>query len=181
VPPMMRDHGPTGLMLSFLFPRLTPTEASRGSALFAALVGEARQPHCYVQGQIPDTLDGRFAVLATMTALATVRLERGGDAARMEAVALTERFVEAMDAEHRELGIGDPTLGKTVRKLVGSLARRVELWRDAIDGDRWDEAVAASLNVADAKALAHFEAALRQVWARLEAASDAALAEGTIT
>jgi cytochrome b pre-mRNA-processing protein 3 len=167
-------------MLSFLFPRLTPSDASRGSALFAALVGEARQPHWYVEGQIPDTLDGRFAVLATMAALATVRLERGGEGARMESVALAERFVEAMDAEHRELGIGDPTLGRKVRKLVGALARRVELWRDAIDGERWDEAVKASLNATNADALAHCEAALHQVWAKFEAASDASLAEGAI-
>jgi cytochrome b pre-mRNA-processing protein 3 len=167
-------------MLSILFPRLTPSDASRGSALFAALVGEARQPHWYVEGQIPDTLDGRFAVLATMAALATVRLERGGEGARMESVALAERFVEAMDAEHRELGIGDPTIGRKVRKLVGTLARRVELWRDAIDGERWDEAVKASLNATNADALAHCEAALHQVWAKFEAASDAALAEGAI-
>ena len=167
-------------MLSFLFPRLTPSEASRGSALFSALVGVARQAHWYVEGQVPDTLDGRFAVLATITALATVRLERGGEAARTEAVALAERFVEAMDSEHRELGIGDPTLGKKVRKLVGALARRVEIWSDAVDGDRWDSAVTASLNASDADALKHCEAALRQVWARLEAASDEALGEGRI-
>ena len=167
-------------MLSFLFPRLTPAGASRGSALFAALVGEARQPHWYVQGQIPDTLDGRFAVLATVAALATVRLERGGEAARMEAVALAERFVEAMDVEHRELGIGDPALGRKVRKLVGALARRVDLWRDAIDNDGWDAAVAASLNPPNADALAHCDAALRKVWARLEAASDQALGDGRI-
>jgi len=166
-------------MLSFLFPRLTPAE-SRGSALFAALVGEARQSHWYVEGQIPDTLDGRFAVLATIAALATVRLERGGEAARMEAVALAERFVEAMDSEHRELGIGDPALGRKVRKLVGALGRRVELWRDAIDNDGWDAAVSASLNAPDTDALAHCEAALQQVWARLKAASDEALGDGRI-
>jgi cytochrome b pre-mRNA-processing protein 3 len=167
-------------MLSFLFPRLTPSGASRGSALFAALVGEARQPHWYVEGQVPDTLDGRFAVLATIVALATVRLERGGEAARMAAVALAECFVEAMDAEHRELGIGDPTLGRKVRKLMGALARRVELWRDAIDGGGWDAAVGESINVVDADALAHCDAALRKVWAKLEAASDEALVEGRI-
>jgi cytochrome b pre-mRNA-processing protein 3 len=167
-------------MLSFLFPRLTPADASRGSALFAALVGEARQRHWYIEGQIPDTVDGRFAVLATVTALATVRLERGGEAARMVAVALAERFVEAMDVEHRELGIGDPTLGRKVRKLVGALARRVELWRDAGDNDRWGAAVAASLNPPDADSLAHCEAALRKLWAKLQAASDESLAEGAI-
>lgn len=169
-------------MLSYLFPRLTP-QASRGAGLFKSLVGEARQPHWYVEGQVPDSIDGRFAVLATIIALATVRLERNGDAGQL-AVALAERFVEAMDAEHRQLGIGDPALGRTVRKLVGALARRVELWRDALDRDAgWDDAVAGSLfgeAPPMAEALAHCGAALRGFWARLEAASDEALDEGRI-
>ena len=168
-------------MLSFLFPRLTP-QRNRGAALFKALVGEARQPHWYVEGQVPDTIDGRFAVLATIVALATIRLERGGDLARTATVALTERFVEAMDAEHRQMGIGDPTVGKTVRKLVGALDRRVGLWRPTLDGGGdWDHALQVSLFrdvPSPAKALKHCEAALRSVWARLEAASDADLAEG---
>lgn len=169
-------------MLSYLFPRLT-RQTSRGAELFEALVGEAREPHWYVEGQVPDTIDGRFAVLATMVALAAVRLERGGEAGRL-AVALTERFVEAMDAEHRQIGIGDPALGKTVRKLVGALARRVERWRDTLDrGEGWDHAVSSSLFAAappTAGALAHCREALRGFWARLEAASDGALAEGRI-
>lgn len=173
----------TDIMLSFLFPRLTPAE-SRGCALFEALVGEARRPHWYVEGEVPDTLDGRFAVLATVVALATVRLERGGEAAQREAVALAERFVEAMDAEHRQLGLGDPALGKSVRKLVGSLARRVELWREAIGGDQdWEQAVRSSLfrgALLSADALAHCQSALRGTWTKLEAASDEALAQGRL-
>lgn len=168
-------------MLSFLFPRLTP-HRSRGAALFEALVGEARQPHWFVDGHVPDTIDGRFAVLATIVALAIVRLERGSDHARAATVALTERFVEAMDAEHRQLGIGDPTVGKTVRKLVGALDRRAELWRRTLEGsDGWDHAVRVSLfreAASPAEALDHCEAAVRSVWARLEAASGDALAEG---
>lgn len=168
-------------MLSFLFPRLTP--AARGGALFEALVGEARRPDWYVEGHVPDSIDGRFAVLATIVALATVRLERGGDGARSASAALAERFVEAMDAEHRQLGLGDPALGKTVRRLVGSLARRVELWRQTLEtGDAWDEAVARSLfrEPPPAEALIHCEQALRGLWMRLDAASDEAVAEGRI-
>lgn len=170
-------------MLSFLFPRLT-TRDSRGAALFETLVGEARQPHWFVEGQVPDSIDGRFAVLATIVALATVRLERGSDVAQTAAVALAERFVEAMDAEHRQLGIGDPTVGKTVRKLVGALGRRVELWRQALDGgEGWDHAVRISLfrdAPSSAQTVDHCERALRSAWAKLEAASDQALAEGRI-
>ena len=151
--------------------------------MFAALVGEARRRHWYVEGEIPDTLDGRFAVLATIVALAIVRLERGGEAAQIEAVALTERFVGAMDAEHRQLGLGDPALGKKVRRLVGSLARRVELWRHAVvSADGWADAVGGSLpgDSRSPDALAHCGSALRKFWARLEAASDESLAEGRI-
>lgn len=167
-------------MLSYLFPRLTPAP-SRGHALFEALVGEARRPHWYVEGQEPDTIDGRFAVIATVVALATVRLERA-EAARTEAVALAERFVEAMDAEHRQLGIGDPALGKTVRRLVGSLSRRVELWRGTLGGaDGWSDTVSRSLFGGlppSPGALDHCEQALRGYWARLESATDGELAEG---
>lgn len=170
-------------MLSFLFPRLTP-QASRGATLFEALVAKARRPDWYVEGQVPDTIDGRFAVLATIAALATVRLERGGDVAKRASVALAERFVEAMDAEHRQLGIGDPELGRKVRKLVGALARRVELWRRVIErGETWADAVVSSLAPGPpppAQALDHIEAALRDFWVMLEAASDDALAEGRI-
>ena len=170
-------------MLSFLFPRLT-AQQPRGAALFQALVGEARQPHWFIEGEVDDTIDGRFAVLATIVALAIVRLERGRELAKSGPVALTERFVEAMDAEHRQLGIGDPTVGKIVRKLVGALDRRVGIWRPAVDGgDGWDEAVRASLSkdgASSSEALNYIGGRLRSIWVRLEAASDEALVEGRL-
>ena len=169
-------------MLTFLFRRLT-AEPTRGAALFAAVTAEARRPHWYVEGQAPDTLDGRFAVLATIAALVIVRLERDGARGDEASAALTERFIEAMDAEHRQLGLGDPTLGKTVRKLVGSLSRRVDLWRNAIAGDGdWAEATRESLYRAAAAptALRHSAEELRALWDRLERSDAAGLRDGRI-
>ncbi len=132
-------------MLRFLFRRLTD-QPRRGQALFDRVVAEARKPHWYTDGEVPDSIDGRFAVLATVTALFIVRVESGGSDLEAQSVALTERFIEAMDAEHRELGLNDPGLGRRVRKLVGSLERRVDEWRDAIHDERdWDETVISSL------------------------------------
>jgi cytochrome b pre-mRNA-processing protein 3 len=169
-------------MLGALFARLTKSP-QRGRALFAALVAIARETGWYVEGEIPDSLDGRFRVLATVLALAMVRLEAGGPSAQQESVALTECFVEAMDHEHRQLGIGDPTLGKTVRKLVGSLGRRVALWRDSISGTEWNCAVADSLYreaPPSPEALRFSERKLRALWMTLEGASDDDIAEGTL-
>lgn len=132
-------------MLNFLFRGLT-ADTARGARLFDAVTAETRRPHWYVEGAVPDTLDGRFAVLATVAALVLVRLERDGPKGNEASVALTERFIEVMESEHRELGLGDPTLGKTVRKLVGMLARRTELWRSARAGEiDWASATAESL------------------------------------
>ena len=118
----------------------------------------------------PDTLDGRFAVLATVVALALVRLEQAGTSGNDASVALTERFIAVMESEHRELGLGDPTLGKTVRKLVGSLGRRTALWRSAVAGEGpWSEAARDSLyrGAAPPEALRHCTAALERLCARL--------------
>jgi cytochrome b pre-mRNA-processing protein 3 len=169
-------------MLSFLFRRLTAAP-TRGAELFDALTGLAREPHWYVEGKVPDTLDGRFAVLATIAALVLVRLEGEGEPGDIISVALTERFVHVMESEHRELGIGDPTLGKTMRKLVGSLARRVELWRSAANGEiEWETATRDSLykGGASADTLEHSGDALRRLWVKLRGRTLTELDEGKL-
>jgi cytochrome b pre-mRNA-processing protein 3 len=161
---------PKGPMLDFLFRRLT-AEPKRGAELFDAVTDFARRPHWYVEGKVPDTLDGRFAVLVTVTALVLVRLEADDDTGNLVSVALTERFIETMESEHRELGIGDPTLGKTVRKLVGSLARRTDLWRCSTVGETdWEAATRDSLykTTISAGALAHSANALKRLWSGLD-------------
>jgi cytochrome b pre-mRNA-processing protein 3 len=169
-------------MLKFLFPRLTPAP-HRGVALFDAVTAKARQRHWYVEGEVPDTLEGRFQVLATIAALVMVRLEAEGISGDALSVALTERFIEVMESEHRELGIGDPKLGRTVRKLVGSLAGRVELWRSAVaDGADWNGAVRQSVYRGEiaSDALDHSAASLRGFWTNLSGLDAKALAEGRI-
>src|SRR5438270_7622917 len=114
-------------MLRYLFPRLTrPSDAM---ALFDWVTAQARSPPWYLDCGVAYTIDGRFALLATIMALVLVRLESEGEPGDALSVTLTERFIEVMEAEHRELGLGDPALGRTVRKLVGALASRVALWR----------------------------------------------------
>jgi cytochrome b pre-mRNA-processing protein 3 len=167
-------------MLDFLFRRLT-ADPRRGAELFGAVARIARERHWYVEGKVPDTIDGRFATLATVTALVLVRLESDGAAGDAVSVALTERFIETMEAEHRELGIGDPTLGKTVRKLVGSLSRRTDLWRSAVAaGMAWTEATRESLykEAVAPEALVHSASALDRFRSGLERTALAQLGEG---
>lgn len=169
-------------MLRFLFPRLT-AEPARGANLFAWVTAEARATHWYLDGAIEDSVDGRFAILTTIAALVSLRLEQAGEMGAHASVALTERFIDVMESEHREMGLGDPKLGRTVRKLVGSLARRIELWRPAVGSGDWNAAARLSVygeTEPQAEALAHTAQRLRALWQQLEAAADSAVAEGEI-
>ena len=169
-------------MLRFLFPRLT-AKPVRGAELFGWVTIQARAPHWYLEGGVADSVDGRFAMLATIAALLTVRIERAGDRGTQASVALTERFIEVMESEHREMGLGDPNLGRTVRKLVGSLARRVELWRSIVSNGEWTDGARQSVFMSaepESEALDHVERELRALWSRLDTASDAAVVEGKL-
>ena len=171
-------------MIRALFARLTGGP-KRGQALFDLAVAEAQRPHWFVEGEVPDTVNGRFAVLATIVALITVRLEKEGEDGAHAAVALTERMVETLDAELREMGLGDPTLGKQVRGLVGAVAGRVERWRGLVGTDaNWTDEVRRSLYL-DAEptpdAARRSESALRTLWQALAAASLDDLSEGRMS
>ena len=150
--------------------------------LYAAIVTEARRPDWYRDAGVPDTLDGRFAVLTTVLALTDIRLERGADGARALGPRLAEAFIADMDPQVREQGFGDPSLGKQVRMMVGALAAKVDQWRLAVEAiEPWDEVARASLyrDSPPAAAAAGVEAT-RDWWRRLQEASDAALIEGRI-
>ena len=157
--------------MTSLFARLR-SGAPLSSAAYDPAVNIARSSHWYRAGEIPDTMDGRFAVLATVLALVTLRIEDGGDEYRTAAVTLTEAFITDMDAQMREQGF-DATLGKQVRHLVGSLASRIDRWRRALAGEgNWNDTVRRSLYRDDPvgdQALAHSAGECRALADRLAA------------
>ena len=157
-------------------------DAPNGAALYAAVVAEMRRPEYYLAAAVPDTIDGRFALLSTLLALTDIRLGQGGAGAKAVAPRLAECFIADMDVQMREEGFGDPSLGKQVRMMVGALASRVDRWQGVIErGGDWRGAVVASLyRDAPPGEVAAGEAMLRAFWARLEASADEKLVEGVI-
>ena len=108
--------------------------------LYTAIIARARAPHWYEAGRVPDSIDGRFDMVATVLAFVLLRLE-GDPVAAGPSAKLTERFVEDMDGQLREIGIGDVVVGKHIGKMMSMLGGRLGAYRDAVTADALDRLV----------------------------------------
>jgi cytochrome b pre-mRNA-processing protein 3 len=102
--------------------------------LYAAVVAEARTPYWYIEGGVADTIDGRFDMVAAILSIALVRLEREGLDGAAKAALLTESFIDDMDGQLRQEGIGDVVVGKHIGKMMSALGGRLTAYREALTG-----------------------------------------------
>lgn len=165
-------------LFSSLFSRKDDRAAVR--PLYASVVARARQPHWYLDGSVPDTLDGRFDMVAAILSLVLLRLEALG--AQAESVRLTEIFIDDMDGQIRQIGFGDVVVGKQVGRMVGALGGRLAAYRAGLAGTApLAEALVRNVYRGEAPAddeLAYVEAQIRALAARLDRLSLAQLLAG---
>jgi cytochrome b pre-mRNA-processing protein 3 len=106
----------------------TPFKASNPDAakLYGAIVAQARLPVFYQALEVPDTLEGRFLVLSLHLFAVHRRLRAEGEPARGLAQDLADRFSADMDTVLREIGVGDLSVPKKVRKVAAAHAALLE-------------------------------------------------------
>lgn len=168
-------------LLKRLFGTAEPDPKLHLVPLYNRIVAHAREPHWYIEGQVPDTLDGRFDMVAAMLTLVLLRLEKEPDH-RADMAYLTELFVDDMDGQLREVGIGEMVIGKHVGKMMGALGGRLTTFRPAF---RSDEDVDGTIlrnvyraETADPAALEHVKRGLQGVVAALAADSASQIVTG---
>ena len=92
-----------------------------GRALYAAVVEQSRQPALYLDLAAPDTPEGRFEIYTLHTVLLLERLRTAEPELRQQAgetsQALFDTYVRELDNGLREMGVGDLSVGKKMRKL----------------------------------------------------------------
>lgn len=110
--------------------------------LWHRVVELSREPAFYATHGVADTVDGRFDMIVHVLSLAMLRMEASPDLAPLTA-RLTELFVEDMDGQLRESGVGDVVVGKHVGRLMGALGGRIGALRRVLLAD--DDAALAEL------------------------------------
>ena len=150
-------------------------------ALWHRVVSIAREKDWYSACHVADTVPGRFDAITLVLVLVLLRMERV-EALIPPSVRLTELFVDDMDGQLRQSGVGDLVVGKRMGKLMGVLGGRLGAVREALPkGD------AALVEVLERNVTLNEGASAHAVTARalelarqLDGLSDAALLAGEI-
>jgi cytochrome b pre-mRNA-processing protein 3 len=100
--------------------------------LYGSIVTQARDPTFYTVCGVPDTPDGRFGMLIVHLYLVLERLKREGNAGAALSRSLVETFITDMDDCMREMGVGDLSVPRKVKKAAAALYDRIFEFRAAM-------------------------------------------------
>ena len=154
-------------------------------ALYDIIVAQSRMPGFYLHCGVPDTVDGRFDMIALHAFIVLRRLK---DRHRDTAQELLEAMFDDMDRSLREMGAGDLGVGRRVKTMAKALYGRIAAYDAALDGDAEALAEALRRNLygtvdpdPDPAGVAAMAAYVRAEAASLERQSAETIAGGSVT
>jgi cytochrome b pre-mRNA-processing protein 3 len=130
-------------MLQRLF-RSRP-ERAMGRRLYAAAVAQARTPELYSVLGVQDRIDARFELYTVHVVLLLERLKGQGEEAGDVGQVLFDTYLSALDDALRELGVGDLSVAKKMRRLGETIYARTHALTEALQPQAAPSALAATL------------------------------------
>ncbi|MCS6778665.1 MAG: ubiquinol-cytochrome C chaperone family protein [Geminicoccaceae bacterium] len=103
--------------------------------LYMAAVARARRPRLYAELGVPDTPDGRFEMVGIEVALLIRRLRAIGGEGESLGRFVLEAMVDDLDRNLREMGVGDLSVGRYVKRMMTSCMARGSELDVALDRD----------------------------------------------
>jgi len=104
-------------------------------SLYAQIVQFARRTAFYQDHRVPDTLDGRFELLALHTVLVCRRLAAEGETGAEMGQLVFDEMIGDLDVNLRELGVNDPSLGRRIKEMARAFFGRREAYAAALDAN----------------------------------------------
>jgi cytochrome b pre-mRNA-processing protein 3 len=116
-----RNRGGLRAWVKRLRPDHHARDARRRAAhrLYGDLVNQARTPRFFSELGVPDTPEGRFEMIGVHAALLLRRLHAEGPAGQALGQELFDLMFADLDAGLRELGVGDLSVGRHVKRYAG--------------------------------------------------------------
>lgn len=86
--------------------------------LYDRILAQARDPSLFMAGRVPDTVEGRTDMMLLHLFLLMHRLREEQGEIHEIARGLCDRFFAELDRAMREMGVGDLTVPKKMRKIA---------------------------------------------------------------
>lgn len=120
--------------------------------IYGMIVTQAREPLFYRELGVLDTVNGRFDLLVLHLWMVLRRMKPIQAGAELSQ-ALFDRFCEDMDANLREMGVGDVTVPKRMRAFGEAFYGRVAAYDLALSAGREALALALCKNILNGEQL----------------------------
>tara|TARA_B110000238_G_scaffold23446_1_gene22772 strand:+ start:60 stop:611 length:552 start_codon:yes stop_codon:yes gene_type:complete len=96
------------------------------------VVSLARNKDLYIEGGVPDTIDGRFELIILHCHLFIKRLISSGNEEIFFSQTLINYMITDFDRSLREIGVGDLSVGKKIKFMVSAYYGRANAYDRAI-------------------------------------------------
>jgi cytochrome b pre-mRNA-processing protein 3 len=153
-------------------------------ALYGAIVAQARSATFYADYRVPDTVEGRFDLIVLHLVLLLHRLGHRAAAGRGLGQDLFDAFCRDLDANLREMGVGDLAVPKRMRAFAEAFYGRQAAYLaalDAADPRAFGKALARNIFPAgDDAGAAQLARYARAAVTKLAAEDDGALLRGEV-
>lgn len=151
--------------------------------LHHSIQNQALRPDFYFEGGARDNFSGRFEMTSLLATLAFRRLQRAGAAGKALSQECFEALFDGFDDALREIGTGDLSVGKKIRKMGEAFYGRAQAYNEALlskaPKGALEEALIRNLGVSD-EAAPRFAAYVRLVEQTLLRHTDDTLLAGEI-
>lgn len=148
-------------MLTFFRSKSNPDKIA-AEKLYFSLASQSRNPVFYAEWSVPDTLDGRFDMILLHVFAVIQHLRKHGKAGSDRAQALYDVMFVDMDRAVREMGIGDLSVKRHIRRMMTAFNGRMDAYSKGLDDpETMDGALRRNVyaevsNVVDVTPLKHY-------------------------
>jgi cytochrome b pre-mRNA-processing protein 3 len=108
---------------------------AQAHATYVSIVERAREPEFFLRLDVPDTLDGRFEMIALHMFLVLNRLKAEHEATSEFAQALFDAMFADLDRSLREMGATDIGVGRRVKEMAKGFYGRIKAYEDGLAAD----------------------------------------------
>ena len=103
--------------------------------LHRSIQDQALKPDFYYDGGVRDNFSGRFEMTSLLAALMFRRLRTAGGAGKALAQDVFDALFDGFDEALRDIGTGDLTVGKKIRKMGEAFYGRAKAYEEALASD----------------------------------------------